>query len=78
MADIESGLKALIETVRHEDIKSIAVPPLGCGNGGLDWSEARPRIESAFKSLADVAVFCTSPKVRRPQRGCDRYSRVMK
>ncbi|MGP0070505.1 MAG: macro domain-containing protein [Bryobacteraceae bacterium] len=66
MGDIESGLKALIETVRHEDIKSIAVPPLGCGNGGLDWSKVRPRIESAFKSLADVASFCTSPKARRP------------
>jgi O-acetyl-ADP-ribose deacetylase (regulator of RNase III) len=62
MADIDSGLKALIETVRHEDIKSIAVPPLGCGNGGLDWSEVRPRIESAFKSLADVAVFLYEPK----------------
>lgn len=62
MADIESGLKALIETVRHEDIKSIAVPPLGCGNGGLDWNQVRPRIESAFKSLADVAVFLYEPK----------------
>jgi O-acetyl-ADP-ribose deacetylase (regulator of RNase III) len=62
MADIESGLKVLIETVRHEDIKSIAVPPLGCGNGGLDWRDVRPRIESAFKSLADVAVFLYEPK----------------
>jgi O-acetyl-ADP-ribose deacetylase (regulator of RNase III) len=41
MADIESGLKGLFETVKHEEIKSIAVPPLGCGNGGLDWSEVR-------------------------------------
>jgi O-acetyl-ADP-ribose deacetylase (regulator of RNase III) len=38
------------------------VPPLGCGNGGLDWRDVRPRIESAFKSLADVAVFLYEPK----------------
>ena len=62
MADIESGLKALIETVKHEEIKSIAVPPLGCGNGGLDWNQVRSRIESAFTSLTDVAVFLYEPK----------------
>src|SRR5579862_5255453 len=35
--DINSGLKALIKVVKAERIRSIAVPPLGCGNGGLDW-----------------------------------------
>lgn len=54
--DIESGLKALIQVVRKERIKSIAVPPLGCGNGGLDWAEVRPLIEQAFVELPDVEV----------------------
>jgi O-acetyl-ADP-ribose deacetylase (regulator of RNase III) len=54
--DIKSGLKALIEVVRKERIKSIAVPPLGCGNGGLDWAEVRPLIEQAFSELPDVNV----------------------
>jgi O-acetyl-ADP-ribose deacetylase (regulator of RNase III) len=54
--DIESGLKALIEVVREERIKSIAVPPLGCGNGGLDWGDVRPLITRAFSELPDVNV----------------------
>src|SRR5208282_6097338 len=52
--DIKSGLKVLIEVVRKERIKSIAVPPLGCGNGGLDWEEVRPLITHAFSELPDV------------------------
>ena len=56
MADIESGLRALIDIVKHEEIKSIAVPPLGCGNGGLNWGDVRPRIEKAFAQVPEVAV----------------------
>ena len=54
--DIESGLQALIEVVKRERIRSIAVPPLGCGNGGLDWGEVRPRIEKAFAEVPEVTV----------------------
>jgi O-acetyl-ADP-ribose deacetylase (regulator of RNase III) len=42
--------------VKKERIKSIAVPPLGCGNGGLDWEQVRPLIEEAFLALPDVQV----------------------
>jgi O-acetyl-ADP-ribose deacetylase (regulator of RNase III) len=56
MEDIESGLKALIQVIKKEHIKSIAVPPLGCGNGGLDWEQVRPLIEEAFLELPDVQV----------------------
>src|SRR5260370_2421441 len=49
--DIKSGLKALIKVVRKDNIKSIAVPPLRCGNGGLDWAEVRPWIEQALLDL---------------------------
>ena len=54
--DIESGLKALIRVVKEEHIKSIAVPPLGCGNGGLDWEQVRPLIEEAFLDLPDLQI----------------------
>ena len=54
--DIKSGLRALIEVVRKEHIKSIAVPPLGCGNGGLDWADVRPLITQAFSEVPDVNV----------------------
>src|SRR5271163_799270 len=36
--DIEAGLQALVADLKRLKIKSVAVPPLGCGNGGLDWS----------------------------------------
>jgi len=59
--DIQAGLQALIEEVRRLGIRSIAVPPLGCGNGGLAWSVIRPMIESAFKVLPDVVVCLYAP-----------------
>jgi O-acetyl-ADP-ribose deacetylase (regulator of RNase III) len=60
--DIESGLSALIEVVRTETICSIAIPPLGCGNGGLDWKQVRPRIEKAFSQVPHVAVQLFHPE----------------
>lgn len=56
LEDIESGLRALVEFVRKEKIRSIAVPPLGCGNGGLDWADVRKRILDAFEILPNVEV----------------------
>ena len=61
MEDIESGLKALTADVERLGIQSIAVPPLGCGLGGLKWSEVRPLIEEAFVSLPDVQVQLFAP-----------------
>lgn len=60
--DIESGLKALVADVKRLGIRSIAVPPLGSGLGGLDWSVVRPMIEQAFAELRDVRVFLFSPQ----------------
>ena len=45
---IEAGLTALIATVERLNIQSIAIPPLGCGLGGLDWNDVRPLIELVF------------------------------
>jgi len=61
LADIESGLAALVEEIRRLKITSIAVPPLGCGNGGLDWSEVRPLIEAAFAVVPEVRVLLYAP-----------------
>ena len=60
--DIKSGLRALIADVRTLGIRSIAVPPLGCGNGGLDWREVRQLIEAAFAEAPTVEVFLYSPE----------------
>lgn len=59
--DIKIGLKALIVEVQHLGISSIAIPPLGCGNGGLDWARIKPLIESAFAQLPEVKVIVFEP-----------------
>jgi O-acetyl-ADP-ribose deacetylase (regulator of RNase III) len=59
--DIESGLQALVREIRNRHIRSIAIPPLGSGLGGLDWSEVRPRIEKAVRDLKDIRVILYEP-----------------
>lgn len=55
---IESGLKALKEKLIELGIKSVALPPLGCGNGGLDWDKVKPMIEAELSDLdIDILVF---------------------
>lgn len=49
--DIRTGLDDLARIVRQYGIRSIAVPPLGCGYGGLDWNDVRPLI---YERLRDV------------------------
>lgn len=66
MEDIESGLVDLIAQIRRLDIRSIAVPPLGAGLGGLSWPEVKQRIESAFEQLPDVRVLLFEPKGAPP------------
>ena len=61
LSDIKCGLEDLITQIKALNIKSIAIPPLGCGNGGLDWSEVKPLIEASFKDLPDVKVKLFAP-----------------
>lgn len=58
---IKTGLVDLVEQVRALSIESIAMPPLGCGHGGLDWSDVRPLIEEAFAAVPDVRVVLYAP-----------------
>jgi O-acetyl-ADP-ribose deacetylase (regulator of RNase III) len=60
--DIESGLKALMREVRQRKIRSIAVPPLGSGLGGLQWSRVKAMIKAAFEEMPDVLVKLYEPK----------------
>lgn len=64
---IQDGLKDLVQQVRRLQIKSIAMPPLGCGNGGLDWAEVKPLIIKAFEQMPDVEVRLFAPSNERRQ-----------
>jgi O-acetyl-ADP-ribose deacetylase (regulator of RNase III) len=59
---IRDGLCDLIEQVRALDIHSIAIPPLGCGHGGLAWEDVRPLIEQAFAPMPAMRVLLFEPK----------------
>lgn len=65
MGDIDSGLVALVNEIRGRGIKSIAIPPLGSGLGGLDWSEVRPKIEAALRGFDDLKVKIYEPSSQR-------------
>jgi O-acetyl-ADP-ribose deacetylase (regulator of RNase III) len=61
ISDIQLGLEALVEVLRERRIRSVAVPPLGSGLGGLNWEEVKPLIEAAFQPLAEVRVTIYEP-----------------
>lgn len=74
MEDIETGLPALLDEIKKRGIRSVAVPPLGCGLGGLDWNKVRPKIVHAFESLPEVRVLLFepsgAPKAHEMAKGC--------
>jgi len=58
---VEEGLQDLKATILSEGIRSIALPPLGCGNGGLKWTQVKPLIEAALGDLEDVKIIAYEP-----------------
>lgn len=61
LEDIKKGLVSLIDEVRQRQIKSLAIPALGSGLGGLDWGQVKPLIVEAFSSLPEVDVWLYEP-----------------
>ncbi len=59
---IDSGLESLADAIRKHNISSIAIPALGCGLGGLDWDDVRPRIVEALSPIMDLKVYIYDPK----------------
>lgn len=73
--DVEAGLVALAEFIKEQKVKSIALPPLGCGNGGLDWSEVRQMIEKHLANLeATILVYPPkgAPEAKKIEHNTDR------
>ena len=61
---IEAGLEDLGRVIEGYGIRSIAVPPLGCGNGGLDWRDVRPVIESALARTDALKAMVYEPTAK--------------
>lgn len=58
---VESGLQDLKRVLRERNIRSVAIPPLGAGNGGLDWPTVKARIHAALADMDDVEVIVYEP-----------------
>lgn len=56
LEDIQAGLLSLRVLIQEHSIKSVALPPLGCGNGGLHWPDVRQQIEDVLGVLTDVLI----------------------
>jgi O-acetyl-ADP-ribose deacetylase (regulator of RNase III) len=60
---VETGLVALVTYLKTIPIKSLAMPALGCGNGGLDWKLVKPMIENHLGEL-DLSVWIYEPQIK--------------
>jgi O-acetyl-ADP-ribose deacetylase (regulator of RNase III) len=74
LSDIQAGLVSLVRAIDTHGIGSIAVPPLGCGNGGLDWAIVGPIVATALAPLVGVDIRIHAPDPgqsgsRRPDGG---------
>lgn len=58
---VERGLDDLKAVIVRNDIRSIALPPLGAGNGGLEWAEVRKLMIEKLEDLKDVQVVIYEP-----------------
>lgn len=61
---VKTGLVALKELIINKQMKSIAIPPLGCGNGGLKWEQVKPMIESELADLHEVEIVIYEPTTK--------------
>ncbi|WP_437921524.1 type II toxin-antitoxin system antitoxin DNA ADP-ribosyl glycohydrolase DarG [Sphingobacterium sp. LRF_L2] len=59
---IQEGLKALEKSIKEYNITSIALPPLGCGNGGLDWNVVKPMIIDALGDI-EIDIYIYEPNL---------------
>lgn len=82
LAYIDAGLTDLINTIHDLKITSIAIPPLGAGNGGLDWRDVEPRLAKAFAELPEVRAVLYAPaagtrRIDAPERIRMTWGRAM-
>lgn len=59
---IESGLANLVPTIQLLEIKSLAIPALGCSNGLLEWDDVRPLMKKAFEKIPNVRILMYPPQ----------------
>ncbi len=75
--DIEAGLAALATELKARGIRSMAIPPLGSGLGGLNWPDVRAAIERALAPLSNVSVTVFEPNGSSGRKPCSETRRSL-
>lgn len=58
---VEEGMQDLVRVIREKEIRSIAIPALGCGSGGLHWRDVRPVIVRALEQVDGIEAIVYGP-----------------
>ncbi|MFN6981434.1 MAG: macro domain-containing protein [Brevundimonas sp.] len=58
---IEAGLEDLRSFIVENNVRSIAIPPLGAGNGGLNWADVKPLVDRILGDLTDTRIIVFEP-----------------
>lgn len=61
MEFIEAGLDDFVHKLRENGIRSVVMPPLGCGNGGLDWGEVKDLLDVKLSPITDIDFVVFAP-----------------
>lgn len=61
---VVDGLTDLKRFIVENNVQSIALPPLGAGNGGLNWTDVKPQIETALADLESVDIYIYEPTAK--------------
>lgn len=69
LEDVQSGLLDLRQQLQKLGIKSLAMPALGCGLGGLDWTQVRALIEQQLGDMHDIEIYVCEPQQRSSGSG---------
>src|SRR4030042_4047217 len=65
ISDVEKGLNYLVKHYKQWGITSIAIPPLGCGNGQLEWNVVGTLIYKLVKQM-DIPIEIYAPYGTNP------------
>jgi len=76
LEDVRAGLESLVSEIRSRGIRSIAIPPLGSGLGGLSWTEVRALIEASLATLSEIEVLVFEPHEAGSDRSTHRPKEV--
>lgn len=73
---IEANLRTLRDTYRERGITSVAMPPLGCGNGNLKWEDVRPLIYAILGDCDLQVHICLGRKLPVPDEDGDKHINI--